>query len=295
MRYPPKIALLVVMLCSVASAQTLTFRVLQTEQVPYTVKSGGGDLSTYCSIGGTTNTYGSAVTSGNYTFGNATSYSNLSMSCNTHENPPVQWRHILNTMLVVASNNNAYIIACDAAWRWSKCRGLRTGDTFSAQWAKGGLAVSYRTDKGKEQQATYAVLKSQALATPTSEPATSRQPTSEDGPINSAWRQAMQDCRKYVGQPDYAWPIQCNSVRESLRQESTPSLESSGVCRITSVPDAAEVHVDGDFVGNTPTKLSLSPGKHTVHVSAAGYKQWEREITVSTGSELTLAANLEKE
>jgi hypothetical protein len=36
---------------------------------------------------------------------------------NSYENPLMQWRHVLNAMLVVASNGNAYIMACDAAWR----------------------------------------------------------------------------------------------------------------------------------------------------------------------------------
>jgi len=48
-------------------------------------------------------------------------------------------------------------------------------------------------------------------------------------------------------------------------------------------------------MGNTPAKLNLAPGKHTIHLSLAGYKEWAREVTISAGSELTLTANLEKE
>jgi len=121
----------------------LSIRVLQTEQVPYVVQIGGGQASTSCSINGTTNTNGMAIGSGNIAFGNATSYSSLTMNCNSYETPPTAWRHVLNAMLIVASNGNAYIVACDAAWLWSKCRGLVAGGTFRAKMTSKGIAVEY--------------------------------------------------------------------------------------------------------------------------------------------------------
>jgi len=64
---------------------------------------------------------------------------------------------------------------------------------------------------------------------------------------------------------------------------------------VNSTPDGADVSVDGNFAGNTPSTLMLSPGKHTVNVSAAGYKGWSRELTVGSGSEIKLNATLEKQ
>lgn len=142
---------------------SLMLKVLQTEQVPYVVQYGGGQVSTSCSINGTTTTTGTAIASGNVAFGNATSYSNLSMNCNSYQSPPMAWRHVLNAMLVVASNGNAYIMACDAAWRWSKCRGLVIGDTFRAKMVPKGLAVEYFDNKGKSKEATYAILQAKVL------------------------------------------------------------------------------------------------------------------------------------
>ncbi len=147
----------------VDSDYPLRLKVLQTEQIPYTVQVGGGQINTNCSIGGTVNTQGSATTMGNFTDWSAYTYPNLQMSCSSYETPPMGWRHVLSAMLVVASDGNAYIIACDAAWRWSKCRGLRPGDSFEARWAKGGISVVYYTDKRKPKEATYAVLVSRSL------------------------------------------------------------------------------------------------------------------------------------
>jgi hypothetical protein len=145
-----------------AADYPLVVRVLQTEQVPYSVQYGGAGTTTNCSINGSTYTTGSATSVGNYTFGNATSNTDLSMRCSSQENPPMRWRHILNTMLIVASNRNAYVIACDAAWRWSKCRALITGDTFRAKMASKGLAVEYYVN-GKPKEATYTILQGKVL------------------------------------------------------------------------------------------------------------------------------------
>ncbi len=146
-----------------SSQSSLSLKVLQTEQVPYTVQVGGGQINTNCSITGSVDTRGMASTMGNFTNWSATAYPDLSMSCTTFQTPPIGWSHVLNAMLVVASDGNAYIIVCDAAWRWSKCRGLRPGDIFQARWTEKGLAVTYYTEKGKPKEATYKVLSSKSL------------------------------------------------------------------------------------------------------------------------------------
>ncbi len=70
--------------------------------------------------------------------------------------------------------------------------------------------------------------------------------------------------------------------------------EATGTVNLTSTPDSAEVYVDGQFFGNAPATLKLKPGKHTIAVKMAGYKDWSREITTDAGSDARLAAALEK-
>ena len=67
-----------------------------------------------------------------------------------------------------------------------------------------------------------------------------------------------------------------------------------GAVNVSSNPTGADVAVDGDFVGNSPAALKLSPGKHTITLKMTGYKDWSREITVQAGSQVQLTANLEK-
>jgi hypothetical protein len=81
---------------------------------------------------------------------------------------------------------------------------------------------------------------------------------------------------------------------DSKTTESTPAEPSTGAVNVTSNPAGADVLLDGQFVGNCPAVLKLVPGKHTVTVKMSGYKDWSREITVQSGSEVQLTATLEK-
>ena len=76
--------------------------------------------------------------------------------------------------------------------------------------------------------------------------------------------------------------------------ENASQDPARGTVNVASNPASADVFADGDFVGNSPAVLKLAPGKHTVTVKLSGYGDWSKEITVQSGSEVQLNANLEK-
>jgi hypothetical protein len=63
---------------------------------------------------------------------------------------------------------------------------------------------------------------------------------------------------------------------------------------IASAPDGADIEIDGSFVGNTPSDVQVSEGDHVVTVKKSGFKDWERKLKVSAGSNVHLNAELEK-
>ncbi len=81
---------------------------------------------------------------------------------------------------------------------------------------------------------------------------------------------------------------------ESKPTETAPAESAKGTVNVSSSPTGADVLVDGEFVGDSPASLKLTPGKHAVTVKMYGYKDWSKEITVQSGSEVQLTANLEK-
>jgi hypothetical protein len=73
-----------------------------------------------------------------------------------------------------------------------------------------------------------------------------------------------------------------------------PAAVSTGKLSVASVPDGADIEVDGSFVGNTPSDVQVAEGEHTVAVKKVGFKDWERKLKVSGGSSVHLNAELEK-
>jgi S1-C subfamily serine protease len=68
---------------------------------------------------------------------------------------------------------------------------------------------------------------------------------------------------------------------------------SSGAAAVTvnSTPSGADIFVDQDFAGNTPSTLNISSGKHVVVVRRAGFQEWVRSVNLYGGS-ITLNAEL---
>jgi hypothetical protein len=99
-------------------------------------------------------------------------------------------------------------------------------------------------------------------------------------------------CRACFKRAGGAWaPIYRAAAARGEARQTTPA---TGSVNVSSNPAGADVFADGDFVGNSPAVLKLEPGKHTVAVKTSGYTDWSKEITVQSGSEVQLTANLEK-
>jgi hypothetical protein len=87
-----------------------------------------------------------------------------------------------------------------------------------------------------------------------------------------------------------------NMNPESLRKNEPQPLASNTITiRFTSVPASAEVDVDGEYWGSTPTAelKRMAAGTHTIIVEKIGYQHWERKITLAPGDDRTVNAELE--
>jgi len=77
-------------------------------------------------------------------------------------------------------------------------------------------------------------------------------------------------------------------------QQALPAPEGA-VVRFVSIPANAEVQIDGEYLGSTPTVdlTRLPVGTHTILVKKLGYQLWERKITLVPGDDRTVSAELE--
>lgn len=63
---------------------------------------------------------------------------------------------------------------------------------------------------------------------------------------------------------------------------------------VKSTPDGCEILLDGKFMGSTPSTLRVSPGDHTFTIGKAGFKPWQRTMTIISEGMVTIDATLEK-
>jgi PEGA domain len=80
-------------------------------------------------------------------------------------------------------------------------------------------------------------------------------------------------------------PVQAVATDQSL----APVLASLA---IDSTPPGADIEIDGAFVGNTPSSVSVTSGNHQVAVKKKSFADWTKTLNV-TGGNIHLSAELE--
>lgn len=101
------------------------------------------------------------------------------------------------------------------------------------------------------------------------------------------------ESKRFPSKPDAPTTANAQSAPTQPDPLAATAAPTTGSVELYSNPDGAEVYVDGAFVGNAPATLKLAPGQHTIRVTQTGYKEWSRDVTVQSGSDVHLTATLE--
>jgi len=80
------------------------------------------------------------------------------------------------------------------------------------------------------------------------------------------------------------------SVHATLPNPSKSAPLNSSVT-VSSVPSGADILLDDNFVGSTPSAIDVSPGKHVITIKKTEFQEWVRTVNFSGGS-ITLDAEL---
>jgi hypothetical protein len=97
-----------------------------------------------------------------------------------------------------------------------------------------------------------------------------------------------------TAEPTKADLPQAEPATKTGESSPVPPTGTPATVAIESTPASAGIYVDGQFLGNSPFTLSLSPGKHSVTVKMSGFRDWTLELTATGGSEARLNASLVK-
>lgn len=92
------------------------------------------------------------------------------------------------------------------------------------------------------------------------------------------------DMSKFGGAPDASAPAAIVPTGANGGQTSLA---------IDSAPAGADIEVDGNFVGSTPSTVPVSLGSHDISVKKKGYETWTRHMNL-TGGSVHLEADLDR-
>jgi hypothetical protein len=75
---------------------------------------------------------------------------------------------------------------------------------------------------------------------------------------------------------------------------ATTAASAQAQMQISSDPPGADIEIDGNFVGDTPSTVGVATGQHEITVKKSGFKPWDRKMMVS-GGQVNVNATLEAE
>ena len=65
---------------------------------------------------------------------------------------------------------------------------------------------------------------------------------------------------------------------------AAPAAAVQATLVIDSTPSGADIEIDGAFVGNTPSTVSVAPGSHQIVVKKKGFADWTKTLNVTGGT-----------
>jgi hypothetical protein len=169
---------------------------------------------------------------------------------------------------------------------FSKSKKHYIGLTWADGDRKGGIVL--QADKNEYRgllAALEGVSGKKAVDTDTPKAVVQDQPLPQTPPQEPS----AQNTPKLADQPAAATQVSLE------RQATTAPAPQPITVRFVSTPPNAEVEIDGEYWGGTPTAdlTRLSAGSHVVVVKKIGYLRWERRITLAPGDDRTVNAELE--
>lgn len=83
---------------------------------------------------------------------------------------------------------------------------------------------------------------------------------------------------------------------QGTMKEASPAKSAAtyGKLSVSSTPGGADIEIDGSFVGNTPSEISVAEGNHAIVIKKAGFVPWERKLKITAGSAVHIDAELAK-
>lgn len=203
-------------------------------------------------------------------------------------------RHFYAFALFRDLEENLYLAACSATARDTPCSLIRAGQTFTAEVDDtqiriviAGAQLPLRIMEARPRPIS---IDSPTRGAPSAVRAASGAPSSPSWSKVSESRGAPSDVAPSAAPESAGAP-----TRLSRSEVSTAaSSPTAGRLYLYCPAATARVWVDGRWVGPPPLEIPVIPGRHSVLVRAAGFKDWSQTVQVPAGGSVRLTAELER-
>jgi len=126
------------------------------------------------------------------------------------------------------------------------------------------------------------------------------------GEKSELWQRAVKIYREVVAQDPglngsrSALLLACRQAKRELEADKKAAPQADSLAppkvRFTSNPPGAEISIDGEYFGSTPTlEVGQKEGMHNVRMKRQCYRPWERVIILKPGDTRAILAELEPE
>jgi hypothetical protein len=202
-------------------------------------------------------------------------FNTYSAYCQNSANQSVQ-----NRMVVETSDGRLLGLACTVD-KQSNCALLPSGENFKAEVEKLGLVIYYPDSSGKEQKQLYDIISSLPKTALTEE---------TDAEVHKSSTTSVAAAPVATNQEESS-PA---DVITAIRRHRSAKATSKIWCTLTSTPPGAKITLDGAYVGDTPTAIGVNSGAHELEMSLPGFAHWNRLVDLSSGSEVSVNATMQK-
>jgi hypothetical protein len=191
-----------------------------------------------------------------------------------------------NAALLLDDDGTAYIIACRVSLISRSCRTLSPGVVLHGNANGERLAIS---DEDKIHD--YQVLLTKHVGGSIPAPQAATENSTQAG---KPAKQPGSGVPRASAAESHSATTPANNQPKPVSDPSVTCMSYTGACvAFVSEPLGADVYVDGKFVGNTPSTLTLTVGSHEIRIEAAMLKPWSRKFEAVAGSRITIRAILE--
>jgi len=83
-------------------------------------------------------------------------------------------------------------------------------------------------------------------------------------------------------------------IKDGKLVSVTQPDSASASVSLRSDPSGAEIYLDGQLAGSTPSTLQIPSGNHQLALRLSGYQDWTRDLRILPGSQIQFAPKLQK-